>query len=195
MKEKANPSIIGHVLIKNKETKKEIVNKHNEIHFENMSIALVKGLSHRPDGHIHEMHFGNGASSVSAIGNITYLPPNVQGSSADLYNSTYFKVIDDQSPLNLDPENNFMEIRHSSNNFFSDIIITATLDFNEPNGQEAFDDAINLENDFIFDEIGLKSFSNNPGTGLLLSHVIFNPIQKSLNRVIEIIYTIRVSLI
>lgn len=195
MIDKNNLKIEGHLLIKDKNTNEIIVDKNNAIHFENMSISLAKSLSHRPDGHIHEMHFGNGGSSVSAIGAITYLPPNIAGANADLYNSTFFKVIDDQSPLNNDPENNFLNVQHTTNSLFSDIVITATLDAKEPNGQEAFDDAINLEGDFIFDEIGLKTFTETPGVGPLITHVIFNPVQKSLNRIFEIVYTIRISMV
>lgn len=185
----------GHVKIYDPITGEVFVNKRNAIHFENMSIALAKSLSHRPDGHIHEMHFGNGGSTVSGIGVVSYLPPNTAGQNSDLYNRTFFKVVDDQSPLNTDPENNNMEVRHIQNNLFSDIIIRCTLDFNEPAGQEAFDDATNTDQPFIFDELGLKTFAGDPGTGLLLSHVIFNPVQKSLNRLLEVIYTIRISMV
>jgi hypothetical protein len=48
-----------------------------------------------------------------------------------------------------------------------------------------------MNGNFVFDELGLKSFSSS-GTGKLLTHVIFHPVQKSLNRLIQIDYTIRV---
>jgi hypothetical protein len=160
-----------------------------------MSIALAKSLAHRPDGHLHEMHFGNGGSTVSGIGVVSYLPPNTEGQNSDLYNRTFFKVIDDQSPLNQDPARNFMEVRHTQNNLYSDIVVKCTLDFNEPAGQEAFDDATNSEGEYIFDEIGLKTFSDTAGAGLLVTHVIFNPVQKSLNRLLEVLYTIRISMV
>ena len=172
-----------------------LVDKKNQIHFENMSIALAKSLAHRPDGHLHEMHFGNGASTVSGIGTISYLPPNIEGQNSDLYNPTFFKVIDDQSPLNNVPDSNNIAVRHSNNNLFSDIIVTSTLDFGEPVGQEAFDTATSTEQQFIFDELGLRTFAGSPGAGILVSHVIFSPVQKSLNRQLEIIYTIRISMV
>jgi hypothetical protein len=43
----------------------------------------------------------------------------------------------------------------------------------------------------VFDELGLVSYDPN-GTGRLLTHVIFHPVQKSLNRLIQIDYTVRI---
>ena len=50
---------------------------------------------------------------------------------------------------------------------------------------------IDLERDKLFDELGLKSYSS-AGDSLLLTHVIFHPVQKSLNRLIQIDYTVRI---
>jgi hypothetical protein len=59
--------------------------------------------------------------------------------------------------------------------------------------QAAFDNATNSEGMFVFDEIGLRSFSQDgAGQGELLTHVIFHPVQKSLNRMIQIDYTVRI---
>jgi hypothetical protein len=59
--------------------------------------------------------------------------------------------------------------------------------------QEAFDNSVDMNGEFVFDELGLKSYSTSgPNTGLLLTHVIFHPVQKSLNRLIQVDYTIRV---
>ena len=49
--------------------------------------------------------------------------------------------------------------------------------------------------DYIFDELGIYAYnSSGISSEYLLTHVIFHPVQKSLNRVIEIVYTIRVQL-
>ena len=60
-------------------------------------------------------------------------------------------------------------------------------------GQAVFDNSQDLNGQFVFDELGLKSFNpEGPNTGLLLTHVIFHPVQKSLNRMIQVDYTIRI---
>ena len=49
------------------------------------------------------------------------------------------------------------------------------------------------DGNFVFDELGLKSKSaDGRNQGLLLSHVVFHPVQKSANRKIQILYTIKV---
>jgi hypothetical protein len=181
----------GHVLITDTETGEEILNKRNAIHQENMSVALAKSLANKPDGPIYTMFFGNGGSSVNGLGVVTYLPPNVQGVNANLYNPTYFEIVDPTPP---GPPDNSMTVNHVRNALFSDIVITATLGFGEPQGQSSFDDATDTEQQFVFDEIGLKGFDTDPNMGPLLTHVIFNPIQKSLNRSIKVTYTLRIQM-
>lgn len=189
-------SMWGHVLIRDKETGEILVDRHNAINFENMAVAIARGLAGRPNGNIHEMHFGNGGSAVSGTGAITYYPPNVTGANAELYNPTYFKVVNDQSLLNTDPSKNYIEVRHLVGTVYADIIITCTLDYGEPSGQEAFDDTTDIDTPFFFDELGLKTYDESgEGNGQLLTHVVFSPVQKSLNRLIEIVYTLRVTLV
>ncbi len=196
MNEKAKSKFVGHVLIRDAETKEILLDKNNAIHFENMSLSIAEALTNRNTGHIHEMVFGNGASTVSGTGAITYFPPNATGADAQLYSQTYRKVVDNQSPLMPEQDRlsgkNKLSVQHANNAVYSDIIVTCTLEYNEPSGQAAFDDITDTESSFVFDELGLKVFDPNPGSGRLISHVIFHPIQKSLNRVIEIVYTIRI---
>jgi hypothetical protein len=137
------------------------------------------------------MSFGTGGTVVDPTGLITYLTPNTIGVNSNLYNQTYTKIVDQNSTLNLDPIRNKMEIRHISGATYSDILISCLLDYGEPIDQEAFDNSQDLSGNFVFDELGLKSYSPT-GTGKLLTHVIFHPVQKSLNRLLQIDYTIRV---
>lgn len=184
----------GHIKIFDPETGEVIVDKRNAIHYENMSQALANSLANKTNGFIHEMAFGNGGTSVDPTGVITYLTPNSTGSNSSLYNQTYYKVIDDNSSTNKDTTRNKMEVRHTTGNKFTDIVCTCTLDYGEPTGQEAFDNTTNFNGAFVFDELGLKSYegSENGATNKLLTHVIFHPVQKSLNRLIQIDYTLRI---
>jgi hypothetical protein len=181
----------GHIKIFNPESGEVIVNKRNAIHYENMSISLAESLGNAGQGFIYEMSFGNGGTSVDPTGIITYLTPNSTGTNASLYNQTYTKVIDDRSVNNVDPTRNKIETRHISGTNYTDIVVSCLLDYGEPNGQDAFDTASDTEQQFVFDELGLKGYSST-GTGRLLTHVIFHPVQKSLNRLIQIDYTVRV---
>ncbi len=183
----------GHVLIKDAVTQEVLVDKKNAIHLENMSEAIALTLTHNDYGHIDKMIFGNGASSVSGTGAITYFPPNVTGSEATLYNKTYEKIVDDKSPQNTDDERNYIELSHTNMNNYTDIIVHCFLDYDEPSGQEAFDDTPDIDGNYVFDEIGLLSFPETGTTNSrLLTHVIFSPVEKSLNRAIEIVYTVRI---
>jgi hypothetical protein len=193
MQDVLNKSITGHVLIKDKVTQEILVDKFNAINYENFSISLARTLANRPDSWIQEMVFGNGAATVSGTGTITYLPPNVIGTGAELYNQTYSKVVNDLSPYNIDPANNFISTSHTVGLTYSDIIVTCNLSVSEPAGQEAFDTATNILSPYVFNELGLKAYDpNGQGTGRLLTHVVFSPVQKSLNRQLEIVYTIRI---
>jgi len=181
----------GHIKIFDPESKEVFIDKRNAIHYENMSVAMVNALSNQGQGSIYEMSFGTGGTVVDPTGLIAYLTPNTIGVNSSLYNQTYSKIVDQNSVLNADPVRNKMEIRHVSGATYSDIIVSCLLDYGEPDGQEAFDNSQDMNSSFVFDELGLKSY-NPTGTGKLLTHVVFHPVQKSLNRLLQIDYTIRV---
>jgi hypothetical protein len=181
----------GHIKIFDPETGEVFQDKRNAIHYENMSVAMVQSLSNQGQGTIYQMSFGTGGTVVDPTGLITYLTPNTIGVNSNLYNQTYTKIVDQNSTLNLDPIRNKMEIRHISGATYSDILVSCLLDYGEPIDQEAFDNSQDLSGNFVFDELGLKAY-NPSGEGKLLTHVIFHPVQKSLNRLLQIDYTIRV---
>jgi len=191
--ETSSVRIQGHIKIFDPETKEVFIDKRNAIHYENFSIALAQSISNQGNGPIGEMVFGNGGSRVDPTGIITYLTPNTVGSNASLYNETYFKTVDAKRISSLDPARNFMEYRHLAGVPYSDVLISCLLDFGEPSDQLAFDNSTNQDGNYVFDELGLKSYSEaGPNLGSLLTHVIFHPVQKSLNRMIQIDYTIRI---
>jgi len=182
----------GHIKIHDPVTKEVFVDKRNAIHYENMSVAMVNSLSNQGYGTVYQMIFGTGGTTVDPTGLITYLTPNTVGVNSSLYNQTYQKVVDQNAIENQDPIRNKMEIRHISGATYSDILISCLLDYGEPLDQEAFDNSVDMNGEFVFDELGLKGLGPNTSDGKLLTHVIFHPVQKSLNRLLQIDYTIRV---
>ena len=190
--------IEGFIKIHDPNTGEVLVDKKNAIHYENISIAMAQALSNRLDsngsrlGIIYSMAFGNGGSSVDPTGVITYLPPNTVGQNAGLYNETYAKVVDDNSAADTDPETNYMSVLHTSGTVYTDILVTCLLDYGEPPEQQAFDNSTNFNGEFVFDELGLKAWEGASDDLMLITHVIFHPVQKSLNRQIQIDYTVRI---
>ncbi|MDC0002419.1 hypothetical protein OAP94_00580 [bacterium] len=191
LNDKSGVVVKGHIKIHDPSSGEVYVDKRNAIHYENMSIALAESLANQGQGMIYEMSFGNGGTSVDPTGIITYLTPNSTGTNASLYNQTFTKVVDDRSTSNTDPVRNKIETRHVSGTNYTDVVVTCLLDYGEPEGQDAFDTATDTDNLYVFDELGLKSYSPS-GAGRLITHVIFHPVQKSLNRLVQIDYTVRV---
>ena len=181
----------GHIKIFDPSTKEVFIDKRNAIHYENMSVAMVQSLSNQGQGTVYQMAFGSGGTIVDPTGLITYLTPNTIGVNSSLYNQTYVKVVDQNAIENADPARNLMQVRHISGATYSDILISCLLDYGEPLEQQAFDNSVDMNGNFVFDELGLVSYSPS-GTGKLLTHVVFHPVQKSLNRLLQIDYTIRV---
>jgi len=194
----------GHIKIHDPESGEVLIDKSNAIHYENFSQALANSLINQggpgpagKGGFIYEMNFGNGGTSVDPTGIITYLPTNTVGQNANLYNPTYSKIVDATSVANLAPQTNKLTPSHIPGTVYTDILVTCLLDYGEPAGQANFDNSQNINGLFVFDELGLRGRSTDgsvglTSTGLLLTHVVFMPVQKSLNRLIQIDYTVRI---
>ncbi len=189
MFDKNNTMVQGHIKIWYPDTGEILHDKSNAINYENMSESLALSLANKTTsgGQITSMAFGNGATSVDSTGVITYLPANTYGQNASLYNQTYFKIVDNTSALNTDPLRNYIEVRHTPGLIYTDIFVSCLLDYTEPAGQQAFDNSATMTGTYVFDEIGLISDNDR-----LLTHVIFHPVQKALNRLIQIDYTVRI---
>ena len=184
--------IQGHLKIFDPNNEEVFVDKRNAIHYENFSNSLAQSMANKNLGYVYQMAFGNGGSSVDTTGVITYLPPNVSGTNADLYNQTYQKVVDDTSAANTDTTRNKLTVLHTSGKVYTDILVSCLLDYGEPSGQQAFDNSTNLDGDYVFDELGLKTWQGSATNLDLITHVVFHPVQKSLNRQIRIDYTVRI---
>jgi len=190
----------GHILIRDKETGEVLANKRNAIHYGNMAYMVAQALNNRADAFVYYMAFGNGATSVDTSGRIVYKSPRVTESfesGANLYSRTYQKRVD------ADNSDDTSRVEILVGPSYSDIKVTCTLNYGEPSQEEGasnFDSSINNEGPYIFDELGLftkpldNTLDNPIESSTMLTHVIFHPVQKSLNRIIEVIYTVRVQL-
>ena len=190
----------GHVLIRDIDTGEVLLNKHNAINFYNMSIALTKLLAGELDEkatafNITSLELGNGGTIIDGSGNVFYRTPNVGTTDSTLYAQTYSKDITTATA-----QNKIDSITYTSK-VWSDVVVTATLDYLEPadgapsvtNGKTFDEDQSDIDNDngagsYVFDEMALKTAS-----GKFLTHLIFHPIEKSANRKLEVIYTIRIT--
>jgi hypothetical protein len=175
----------GFVTITDKETG-EVIFENNAIHFGNLTAAVALSLAGYTTGHARYMAFGNGGSSTDSTGEISYKDPNVyelRDINASLYNQTAVKNLEDVN----DPDNNITVSLSATD--YADVKFKATLGYGEPIDQEDLDTAVNNDGQYVFDEIGILDAQD-----ILLTHVIFHPVQKSLNRVFEVDYTIRIQM-
>tara|TARA_B100001287_G_scaffold198664_1_gene168171 strand:+ start:1477 stop:2091 length:615 start_codon:yes stop_codon:yes gene_type:complete len=180
--------IEGHIKIWDPESGEVLVRRRNAINYENMSIAIASLLANEAGNtgthSIATMRFGNGGTTIDGLGTVTYKATNTNSSSGALYNQTYSQAVDEAvtgSALN------GTEVNHTAPNTYSDVITTCTLDFDSVTGEDATDTATNMNGTYVFDELAIYSGNND-----LLTHVIFHPVQKSANRKIQVIYTLRI---
>lgn len=196
MKTNITLEVQGFIKIFDPNTGEVFVDKKNAINYENMSESLALTVSNQGYGTIYQMAFGNGGASVDSTGLITYLPPNTTGQNASLYNQTYQKIVDASLISNTDPTRNRMLVSHVNGKVYTDILVQCLLDYGEPPAQDAFDNATATDGIYTFDELGLIANYGTDENGdiipRLLTHVIFHPVQKALNRQIQIDYTVRI---
>ena len=180
----------GHVLIRDIDTGEVLLNKHNAINFYNMSIALAHLLANKEDDglgnfNIATLALGNGGTQIDGSGNVFYKTPNVGTTSSELYAETHANPVQPIAPDVTNP--NQVDANPHDGQVYSDVVVTATLEYAEPAGQNPIDNDTGA-GAYVFDEMGLKTAS-----GKYLTHLIFHPIEKSANRKLEIIYTIRIT--
>jgi hypothetical protein len=206
MLDHANVHIDGFVKIWEPDSGEILLEKHNAVNQEVMSYVIARLLQSSTNEYIAEMHFGNGGVIVDNTGNITYKDVDLNletGFSASLFNPTYYKVIDTGDSVNNDDiTKNKVEVSHINGLTYTDLVITCTLNTDQPNAddvgnlvqqtQDSYDNG-NLTGNFVFNELGLKSKGQDGlNTGMLLTHIVFHPVQKSANRTIQVVYTLRI---
>lgn len=166
--------------------------KKNAVHEGNMVYNIALALAGNEErSQIGWIAFGDGGSSISNTGRITYRPTNTSMSRndvADLYNRVYQKSRGEQGfQVSVSP------MVHDT--AIADINMDFILGMGEPTGQMPMDNSEEFGTDFTFDEIGLFTNERNISNSQLLTHVIFHPIQKSLNRTLQIKYTLRFEIV
>jgi len=187
--EQTNISVDGHVLITDVDTNEVLLDKHNAINFQNFAFAVANCLANKTEDsknfYITRMAFGYGGTEIDGNGNITYKSPNVDGSNASLYND----LLDSNSnPYTKEVSN--IEVLNAEGSPYTDMTVKVILDYDDPASAGLdLDNASNFDTaaDWVIDELALVTES-----GYNLTHLIFHPIQKSKNRKIEILYSIRI---
>jgi len=188
----------GHVLITDitdPENTSIVVDKSNAIHPENMSQAIAYALAGSTDslgvslGAISEMRFGNGGTVVLSTGRVTYKTPRIS-SFGGLYSETYVKKINANVNAGVETEYNNVSTVHIPGQVYTDIVCLCTLGLGEPSDQNV-SSTTDMEGNYVFDELGLYTDGDS---GMALSHIIFHPVEKSANRILQIKYTVRVQL-
>jgi hypothetical protein len=188
----------GHVLITDVTDPNNVsivVDKSNAIHPENMSQAIANALAANVDslgislGAISEMRFGNGGTVVLSTGRVTYKTPRIS-SFGGLYSETYAKKINANINAGVESEYNNITTVHIPGQVYTDIVCLCTLGLGEPSDQNV-SSTTDMEGNYVFDELGLYTDGDS---GMALSHIIFHPVEKSANRILQIKYTVRVQL-
>lgn len=186
-----------------------LVDKANAIHPQNMAIAVARGLSNSANHQIFKLKLGNQGTYVDSSQQIIFRPPNTTGLTADLYNATYVEIVDDSdSGVGVGNSVTFTTLPAPSTS--TRVIVTCVIspneavnrptDENDGTSGDGLDGVDNTptEGEFFFDELGL--FTEGIGTNvleqtdeLMLTHLIFSPIEHTGNRELTIVYTITVT--
>lgn len=185
-----NVRVAGHVTIVDEATGEVLVDKNNAIHPQNMARVIARGLAHETNAWVFKMALGNGGTHIDANLQIQYLTPRVTGLTTSLYNKTYEEIIDDVNASN-PIDNSVISYASPSPALTSIVVCKMRVAATEPAGQATSDGTTtNPDSQYTFDELGLFT-GDNPS--LMLSHLIFSPIEKTANRSILITYTLTVS--
>lgn len=180
--------IEGHITILDPDSGEILVRRRNAINYENMSVAIASLLANETglvgSYAISSMRFGNGGTIIDGLGAVTYKSPNTNITTGALYNSTYTKAVDETVTGSA---SNGVEVTHTSGELYSDVVVTCTIDYNQPSGQDTLDTSVDMNGNYVFDELALYTANDT-----MITHVIFHPVQKSANRRIQVIYTLRI---
>lgn len=200
MQEALKTLVAGHVTITDTKTGEVLVDKANAIHPKHMATAIARGLSNTTGYQVFKLKLGNQGTYIDGTQQIIFRPPITTGDTADLYNPTYVEVVDELD-VGVGSGNSvvFTNIPSSSS---TRVIVTAVISSNEainnPTDGGDGDPSLNPEGTYFFDELGLftkqtdANLLNGEGE-LMLSHLIFSPIEHTGNRELTIVYTLTIT--
>jgi hypothetical protein len=225
--DRVNLSMRGFLKIIDKDTKKVLVDTHNDILYGNMSMAVAHSLIGDPNSFLTYMAFGDGGAYISGPGTVLYKPTlgsstssTIKNPTANLYNTTYVKKISNGASgnVNFNAESRAYIPAENYAVSYEDIIVDVTIGFSEP----PVELTPTSPNTIVFNEIGLFAGTNNLFSGdhtqtqadidnfvqqipnfsdtsgvkskLMLTHVIFDQVEKLATNSIQIIYTLRIQM-
>lgn len=199
--------VLGHLKLQGKQTGESFVDKKNAIHPKNLARIFARALANEDYHSIFDIALGNGGSFIGSDGKIIFNAPNTIGTTAKLYNQTYSEIVDSKeasagsgnSVISADAENNT-----------SIVTITAIISADEPGDQyitdtQSGDQVTNPDGSttfgysYNFDELGVRAKNPNytvlpdEPEFLLLTHIVFSPIEKTANRELILTYTLQIS--
>jgi hypothetical protein len=191
IKQKLATTITGHVRVVDKNTSEVLLDDFNAVHPQNMARVFSRALANEPNAQIFKIALGNGGTNIQPDFTIQYLPPNIVGVNSTLYNETYSEIVDD-GDSGLGVGNSVVSSAAESPSIASIVTVTCEIASDEPAGQALSEgEETNPEAPFMFDELGL--FSADSPDALMLSHIIFSPIEKNATRSLLITYTLTIS--
>ena len=189
-----------------------ICEKKNAIHPKNMAIAIARGLSNSSNYEIFKIKLGNQGTYIDANQQIVFRPPNINETADDLYNATYTEIVDEKNTgSGVGNSVTYTLIPNTAN---TRVIVTATVSANEavnrpsdeadssnPYPDPSAEGSVDPEGEFFFDELGLFTAgadeSNNAlldsPSELMLSHLVFSPIEHTGSRELTIVYSLTIS--
>jgi len=197
LNENSKVAVEGHVVIKDIDSGEVLLDKYNAINFQNFAYAVAQALG--PDGTtygISKLALGRGGSNVESNGTVTYNEPKVNGATGELYTPCKDNSVSPAVDLTVPITASQFTVNNAANQPYSDLECKVVLDYDFPADADALDNSSLIDQDvdtnFVFDEIGLMTDASSGSDGSFLTHLIFHPIQKSKNRKLEILYTLRI---
>lgn len=210
MLETLKTTVAGHVMITDTKTGEVLADAHNAIHPANMATAIARGLANSVNHQIYKIKLGNQGTYINGTGQIVFRPPNVLSTTvdpnSDLYNPTYAEIVDEGAAGAGSFVGNSVAFTQVPSSTSTRVIITAVISSNEAydnatdtNNAGQIGDLSSMVSPYFFDELGLFTQGTLGGAALqdvgelMLSHLIFSPIEHTGNRELTVVYTLTIS--